>query len=355
MVLNIKKWLLISGFVLANFLSYAQDSTALIKTVWFKNTLPKLVFDEKDADAKQIVDGINSMLKKDAITEKELQSIYLKYDSLIAISSKKMSDSVRIGKIDLTSIVVTHLLDSLKHKQAIAKEKYSPIDTSFWSNISWGWIVSTLLSITSGLLFYFVWDKSNQLRKTRSDLKNQLAINKSFEVNRENEQRQMLEANKKKKQEENAKDQQRKEEEEQYRKEQGQIQEEEQEALLEQQRQQSELNKQEQNRVVFYLPIPSVDRVFSDNNRFTKYQSGRTVYCFFVNNITDTEAEFELCEEASIFAIDKPQSHIETACDPTNERDNSAKRIETTVKGKAQLVGDIWCVSEKAKIKYHYI
>ncbi len=356
MLLNIRKWFLMTCFVLTNFLGYAQGAPALIKTAWFKSTLPKLVFDEKEADAKQIVDRVDLMLRKEFITNDELQAIYLKYDSLITISSKKMSDSIRTGRIDLTKIVVSNLLDSLKEKQEKATSGSSTTEASFGDNPLWGWIAAGVLLITAFLFGWFFFDKKRELRKIESDLRNEMAINKSFQEH-QNEQKQKLEAdNKKKREDEIAANliQQKKEQEEVQRKEQERLVDE--RNRLEKQKQEAALKEKEHSKIEFFLPIPSADRIFSNNNRFTLYQSGRTFYRFFVSSTTDTEAEFELCEEASKFAIDKPQSHIEPACEPTNERDNSAKRIVTidNGRGKALLDGDIWRVIEKAKIRYDY-
>jgi hypothetical protein len=357
MVLNIRKWLLMTCFVLTNFLSYAQDSPALIKTVWFKNTLPKLVFNDNEAEAKQIVERVNLILQKELITNKELNAVYLKYDSLIGMSNKKMSDSIRMGKHDLTTKIVSNLVDSLKEKQTKAPSASSTTEPSFWDNPLWGWITAGLLFLAASLLGWFFFEKKKELKKAQLALKNQEANHQIFIDHYENEQKQRLELDKKKKQDEelNNHAQYKKEQEEKQkneREEQARIVEE--QSRLEKQKAASQ--KEEQTKIEFFLSIPSADCIFSNNNRLPNYQSGRTFYRFFVNNLTDTEAEFEICEEASTFAIDKPQSHIEPACEPTNERDNSAKRIVTinNGRGKARLEGDIWRVIEKAKIRYDY-
>jgi hypothetical protein len=103
----------------------------------------------------------------------------------------------------------------------------------------------------------------------------------------------------------------------------------------------------------FFMPVPSGERLFFDGNRFPNYSAGRTTYKFTPKN--DREATFEFCEEASSFAIDKPQTHIEPACEPLNARDNSAKGIKTRRNGIAFLEADgTWRVEEKAKIEYIY-
>ncbi len=103
----------------------------------------------------------------------------------------------------------------------------------------------------------------------------------------------------------------------------------------------------------FFMPVPSGERLFFDGNRFANYSVGRTTYKFFPKN--EHEAEFEFYEEASSFAIDKPQTHIEPACEPLNARDNSAKGIKTKRRGIVFLEADgTWRVEEKAKIEYIY-
>ena len=101
------------------------------------------------------------------------------------------------------------------------------------------------------------------------------------------------------------------------------------------------------------MPVPSGECLFFDSNRFSNYYAGRTMYKFFPKN--EREAEFEFYEEASGFAIDKPQTHIEPACEPINARDNSAIGIRTKRKGIAYLETDgTWRVKPKAQIEYLY-
>lgn len=100
----------------------------------------------------------------------------------------------------------------------------------------------------------------------------------------------------------------------------------------------------------FHLSIPSGDGFFSNDNRFSAYQNGRTVYRFYL--LSETEAEFEFCNEATAFAIDKPQTHILAACEPLNARPDKAQGIETEIKGTAYLEDGKWIIKEKAKIKY---
>ena len=100
----------------------------------------------------------------------------------------------------------------------------------------------------------------------------------------------------------------------------------------------------------FYLSIPSGDGFFSNDNRIPSYRNGNTFYRFYL--LSDTEAEFEFCSEATTFAIDQPETHIFRACDQLNTRPDKAKGIATETRGTARLEGDKWVITEKAKIKY---
>ena len=110
----------------------------------------------------------------------------------------------------------------------------------------------------------------------------------------------------------------------------------------------------QENRVkaTFYMSIPKGENVFSNENRSRVYINGRTVYLFSL--LSDTQAQFEFCTDATAVAIDKPQTHITPACDPQNARDINAKSITTTEKGIANLDTDtnVWIVEKKAKIEY---
>ena len=104
----------------------------------------------------------------------------------------------------------------------------------------------------------------------------------------------------------------------------------------------------------FYMSIPSTENVFSNDNRSDYYQSNRIFYRFFVFN--NGEALFEFCNEpqARDLALEKPHTHILSACVETNQREKGVKHIRTLARGKAVLKDNLWKVFEKAKIEYIY-
>ena len=80
---------------------------------------------------------------------------------------------------------------------------------------------------------------------------------------------------------------------------------------------------------------------------------GQSFYEFTIN-AEGTAATFKFWDnpDAVKYAIDKPHSHIEPACDSLNVHDSYATKITTVEVGRAELQDNKWIVKSKAKIRY---
>lgn len=104
----------------------------------------------------------------------------------------------------------------------------------------------------------------------------------------------------------------------------------------------------------FYMSIPIRENYFSHDNRLDYYMPNRIFYRFFTFN--NGEATFEFCNEpkARELSMEKPYTHLLSACEETNTRKKGVKQIRTIKRGKAVIQDNLWQVVEKAKIEYLY-
>jgi hypothetical protein len=106
-------------------------------------------------------------------------------------------------------------------------------------------------------------------------------------------------------------------------------------------------------RTVFYLSMPESERIFSDQTKHSKLESGRSI--FEAIEINSNLAEFSICKDKdSIIRIfNNLDKFIKPVCDESNSPGN-ASRIITEKPGKIEL--DLekkkWIVKEKAIIRY---
>ena len=104
---------------------------------------------------------------------------------------------------------------------------------------------------------------------------------------------------------------------------------------------------------VVFLSLPMNERVFSNASKSSVPIIGQTFYIFSINaNEITASFEFWNNPDAIKYAIDKPYSHIEPACDSLNVHNSYANQIVTVEKGQAVLEDNKWIVKTKAKIKY---
>jgi hypothetical protein len=108
----------------------------------------------------------------------------------------------------------------------------------------------------------------------------------------------------------------------------------------------------EPKREVFYLSTPNKDGSFNQSSVHTAYQEGGSIYRF-----TKTRygyAEFQIDENPSSvkLALEYADKNIDPVCEAVNAYNPKAERIMTMQPGRADLEGDKWIVSNKAKIRY---
>jgi hypothetical protein len=106
----------------------------------------------------------------------------------------------------------------------------------------------------------------------------------------------------------------------------------------------------------FYMSSPSQEACFSNNGRTANFMARRSFYRFFV--FANGEAHFELCNDTSTikWAFERPHTVILTACEEVEGRSEEPKEIIIRQRGYAifEEKSDMWHVTEKAKIEYHY-
>ena len=114
--------------------------------------------------------------------------------------------------------------------------------------------------------------------------------------------------------------------------------------------------KTEPMREVFYLSTPNEDGSFNDKSAHSSYKEGASMYKF--TKISYNQAEFQLDERETSFklAFEYPDKNIDPVCDAQNAFNPKAGRIVTVQggSGKAELIGDKWKVTSKAKIRYEH-
>ena len=110
----------------------------------------------------------------------------------------------------------------------------------------------------------------------------------------------------------------------------------------------------EPTREVFYLSIPNEDGSFNNKYASPIYKEGTSVYKF--TKTSNNEADFKIDErEASVRSVlEFPDKNIDPVCEAENAFNPRASRIYTPPDrvGKAELIGDKWKVTRKARITY---
>ncbi len=102
----------------------------------------------------------------------------------------------------------------------------------------------------------------------------------------------------------------------------------------------------------FYLSTPNSDGSFNNSSTSPSYKEGASIYKF--QNTKENQAKFKIDEhEASVrLALAYPDKNIDPVCDASNAFDPKARKIYTVEPGIAELVGDKWKVTQKARIRY---
>lgn len=102
----------------------------------------------------------------------------------------------------------------------------------------------------------------------------------------------------------------------------------------------------------FYLSTPNSDGSFNNSSANPSYKEGASIYKF--QNTKDNLAKFKIDEhDASVkLALLYPDKNIDPVCDALNAFDPKARKIYTVENGIAELIGDKWKVTTKARIRY---
>ena len=102
----------------------------------------------------------------------------------------------------------------------------------------------------------------------------------------------------------------------------------------------------------FYLSNPNSDGSFNESSASNSYREGASIYRF--TKTGSNRANFQIDEkETSIkLALTYPDKSIDPVCDASNAFNPKAKRIITDIPGEAELIGDKWQKTTKAKIRY---
>ena len=103
---------------------------------------------------------------------------------------------------------------------------------------------------------------------------------------------------------------------------------------------------------IFYLSTPNTDGSFNESSTSQIYREGATIYRF--TKISSNRAKFQIDEkDASVkLALQYPDKNIDPVCDAENAFNPKASRIVTIQAGEAELQGDKWIKTTKAKIRY---
>jgi|GEM_PF-4956787 len=108
------------------------------------------------------------------------------------------------------------------------------------------------------------------------------------------------------------------------------------------------------NIVVFYMATPNSDSSFSAESANDTFSETSTLYKFTVDENNPQKAKFEFISGFSGVrdATNAPQTYTDPVCIPENALIQNAKAIKTIEPGIAQKQGNIWKVTQKAKIRY---
>ena len=104
--------------------------------------------------------------------------------------------------------------------------------------------------------------------------------------------------------------------------------------------------------VFLFFPNPTEDGDFVKSNGKDYYMEGTSVYKFLLHS--PTEASFEFCQERSAIGMALYNRHelIRSVSEELNPYSITAASIICETKGKAILDGEMWKVTQKARIKY---
>lgn len=116
----------------------------------------------------------------------------------------------------------------------------------------------------------------------------------------------------------------------------------------------SEDNISEQKgKKIKYFKSPISDGTFRNEHQSDVIEFATTMFKFeFIKD--EKRAKFEFCGDEKVisYAINFSEENIEKVCDYNNSINNFKSQIITIVPGVAELQGDKWIVTQKAKIKF---
>lgn len=131
-------------------------------------------------------------------------------------------------------------------------------------------------------------------------------------------------------------------------------------ALMMSQQQPESYGSSESDKVLFrqpdyaplYFPNPTSDGFFPTNNGRSSFIEGASIFKFNLASLN--EATFEYCDDPSSIkiALNNRNELILSVAEELSAYIPSANKIVTEVPGKASLEGEVWKVTQKAKIKY---
>ncbi|WP_448376455.1 hypothetical protein [Fervidobacterium sp.] len=105
---------------------------------------------------------------------------------------------------------------------------------------------------------------------------------------------------------------------------------------------------------VFYLSTPNSDGSFNRSSASSEYREGASVYRFMKTSHNRATFEVDEREGAIRLALDYHYRAIEPVCEAENTFVREARGIKTIHPGEAELQGEKWVVTRKAKIRYEY-
>lgn len=102
----------------------------------------------------------------------------------------------------------------------------------------------------------------------------------------------------------------------------------------------------------FYLSTPNSDGSFNATSSTNSYNRGASIYRF--SKTENSKANFQIDEkdDSIKLALQFPDKNIDPVCDAENAFNPKSTRIVTVQPGEAELQGNTWVVSSKAKIRY---
>ncbi len=109
-----------------------------------------------------------------------------------------------------------------------------------------------------------------------------------------------------------------------------------------------------QQEEVFYLSTPNSDGSFNRSSASPEYREGASVYRFMKTSYNRATFQVDEHEGAIRLALSYHYKALEPVCEAENAFRRDARSVKTISQGEAELQGEKWVVTRKAKIRYEY-